>query len=489
LWATRAVSVVAALVLLLGVVVGTIGSDPARAVASESDPLGLVTRLDETRRYTLGADVFEVWICPSHGSVGYTLNGLAAKVDTEMSGYFATLSGGRYDPVFVPAGTVPAGKDCRTWARQHPTGKAEGALIFDNSSTELAGPGYVCSPGASCPTTYPSNRREASIGLAVAPWSTTAHAIGHMISWPHSYTGATGFEYDNALDVMSGNYGIDGRKYGTYPQPYGTPAINRYAAGWIPARDVAVSNGSPATVALQPPGASGTQMLVIESGTTFYTFDARKPSSHDPIPDVWSGVEVYRVERCADCWGLNSRIAPVPGVPFDPADLAEYSQTLAHVMRVGDSIKVAGVNVRVTGTAGSGFRVDIAGGGAAPPPAGGSFADVASSYTFFNDIEWLAGEGITKGCNPPTNNRFCPDTAVTRGQMAAFLVRALHLTNNGGGNHFIDDNGSTFEADIAKLAAAGITKGCNPPTNNRFCPSTAVTRGQMAAFLHRALTR
>jgi hypothetical protein len=179
----------------------------------------------------------------------------------------------------------------------------------------------------------------------------------------------------------------------------------------------------------------------------------------------------------------------VPGVPFDPADLAEYSQTLAHVMRVGDSIKVAGVNVRVTGTAGSGFKVDIAGGGATPPPAGGSFADVASSYTFFNDIEWLAGEGITKGCNPPSNDRFCPNSPVTRGQMAAFLVRALHLTNNGGGNHFIDDNGSTFEADIAKLAAAGITKGCNPPTNNRFCPSTAVTRGQMAAFLHRALTR
>jgi hypothetical protein len=122
--AARTASVVVALVLLLGVVVGTIGSGPAPAVAAESDPLGLVTRLDETRRYTLGSDVFEVWICPSHGSVGYTLNGLVTKVDSEMSGYFATLSGGRYDPVFVPAGTVPAGKDCRTWARQHPTGRA-----------------------------------------------------------------------------------------------------------------------------------------------------------------------------------------------------------------------------------------------------------------------------------------------------------------------------------------------------------------------------
>ncbi|NOX23331.1 MAG: S-layer homology domain-containing protein, partial [Actinobacteria bacterium] len=43
-----------------------------------------------------------------------------------------------------------------------------------------------------------------------------------------------------------------------------------------------------------------------------------------------------------------------------------------------------------------------------------------------------------------------------------------------------------FEADIAKLAAAGITQGCNPPTNDRFCPDDSVTRGQMAAFLNRA---
>jgi hypothetical protein len=70
--------------------------------------------------------------------------------------------------------------------------------------------------------------------------------------------------------------------------------------------------------------------------------------------------------------------------------------------------------------------------------------------------------------------------------MAAFLARALDLTDDGGGNTFTDDDGSVFEADIAKLAAAGITKGCNPPTNDRFCPESNVTRGQMAAFLRRA---
>jgi hypothetical protein len=67
--------------------------------------------------------------------------------------------------------------------------------------------------------------------------------------------------------------------------------------------------------------------------------------------------------------------------------------------------------------------------------------------------------------------------------MAAFLTRALGLANDGGGNTFTDDNGSVFETDIAKLATAGITKGC---TATEFCPSAPVTRGQMAAFLHRA---
>jgi len=102
------------------------------------------------------------------------------------------------------------------------------------------------------------------------------------------------------------------------------------------------------------------------------------------------------------------------------------------------------------------------------------------------DIEWLAAAGITKGCNPPTNDLFCPDDSVTRGQMAAFLVRALHLSNSVG-DVFVDDDKSVFEVDIEKLAAAGITKGCNPPVNDRFCPAERVTRAQMAAFLVRAL--
>jgi hypothetical protein len=52
-----------------------------------------------------------------------------------------------------------------------------------------------------------------------------------------------------------------------------------------------------------------------------------------------------------------------------------------------------------------------------------SFVDVPDTHTFSADIQWLADAGVTKGCNPPTNDRFCPDDNVTRAQMAAFMHR------------------------------------------------------------------
>ncbi len=65
--------------------------------------------------------------------------------------------------------------------------------------------------------------------------------------------------------------------------------------------------------------------------------------------------------------------------------------------------------------------------------------------------------------------------------------RAMGCTDDGGGDLFLDDDGSIFEDQIDKLATAGVTRGCNPPVNDEFCPTSDVTRGQMAAFLRRAL--
>lgn len=117
-------------------------------------------------------------------------------------------------------------------------------------------------------------------------------------------------------------------------------------------------------------------------------------------------------------------------------------------------------------------------------PAGpDAFSDDDGSL-FEEDIDALAASGITRGCGAVV---FCPDAPVTRAQMAAFITRAMDLREGAGSNLFSDDDGSVFEDDIDRLATAHIAVGCNPPANTRYCPSSNVTRGQMASFLRRAL--
>jgi hypothetical protein len=57
-------------------------------------------------------------------------------------------------------------------------------------------------------------------------------------------------------------------------------------------------------------------------------------------------------------------------------------------------------------------------------PAVATFGDVPTSHPFFQFIEALAASGITGGCG---GGNFCPDAPMTRGQMAAFLAKALGL--------------------------------------------------------------
>jgi hypothetical protein len=113
-----------------------------------------------------------------------------------------------------------------------------------------------------------------------------------------------------------------------------------------------------------------------------------------------------------------------------------------------------------------------------PAAPSGPFTDIAGSI-HAADIDSLVAQSITFGCSA---DRFCPDDSVTRGQMASFLTRALLLPI--GPDLFSDDEESPHESDINALAAAEITLGCGPAL---FCPQAPVTRGQMAAFLHRAL--
>jgi hypothetical protein len=117
-----------------------------------------------------------------------------------------------------------------------------------------------------------------------------------------------------------------------------------------------------------------------------------------------------------------------------------------------------------------------------PYPYVGQFRDDDTNIHREN-IEYLAALGTTRGCNPPMNDRYCPDRIITRGELAAFIVRTLGLTDTGGKDWFGDDDDSEFERDINKLAAAGIASGC---ATDRFCPDRDITRGEMAALVARA---
>jgi hypothetical protein len=118
-----------------------------------------------------------------------------------------------------------------------------------------------------------------------------------------------------------------------------------------------------------------------------------------------------------------------------------------------------------------------------PNPPSQRFPDVPPSNFFYAFIDELAARGITTGCG---GGNFCPDAFVTRDQMAAFVMRALGVTNpaSPAWQRFADvASTNIFYGSIDQMALRGITVGCG---NNNYCPADPVTREQMAAFLVRA---
>ena len=114
------------------------------------------------------------------------------------------------------------------------------------------------------------------------------------------------------------------------------------------------------------------------------------------------------------------------------------------------------------------------------------FADVDNHADWVHFIDRLADLEVTTGCNVEPL-RYCPDSAVTRSQMAAFLYRAFSLPDAENPAGFVDVAEDSWAFNyINALAASGITTGCKSEPFS-YCPSSSVTKAQMAAFLYRAL--
>ena len=491
---------------------------PSRSIDAltefSGDPLQLIVWPNDVRRHSLGTDVLGVYVCTWPGaSGGIDRVAATAALNSEVTPFYVGLSGGAYMPQFISRKTLVLDDAQSVWsdcesamsdeAAAQPLWGDDGAIgILDNNSNAgLATPGPGCY-NCAYPTNvkFPANGRWAivegegvkSFGIYDAHITTAVHELGHTINFPHSYSGEVLYdvfgnayvdEYDNPVDYMSGNMpaGLIGRRV---EFPYSTLAFNRYRAGWIDSSDVVFYTGGVVELTLAPVGVDGTQMVIAPTDYQYslVTLDARTNSTYDPIPSNFEGISAHYIEQ----WWRNpntDEVEPVGGAVSRVYSYPPSPYSLDHVTRVGEEMHLdvhqgedllaQGTLLKVLGETAAGFQIKLIG-----------FDDVADSV-FLGDILWLAESEITKGCD---DTSFCPTAYVTRGQMAAFLARALGYTDPGAGDLFEDDDGSIFEPSIDRLAAAGVTKGCNPAEGNtNFCPHDYVTRGQMAAFLVRAL--
>jgi hypothetical protein len=116
------------------------------------------------------------------------------------------------------------------------------------------------------------------------------------------------------------------------------------------------------------------------------------------------------------------------------------------------------------------------------PPS--SFSDVADGVFYADAVAWLQEQGIATGRSDGT---FAPGEQVTRGQMASFLWRLAGrpaaTTPHTFPNVHADEH---YDEAASWMAAHGIATGTNAGT---FAGGDAITRAQMALFLHRLAQR
>ena len=117
---------------------------------------------------------------------------------------------------------------------------------------------------------------------------------------------------------------------------------------------------------------------------------------------------------------------------------------------------------------------------------GESFLDVPRTSPFYRSVETVLHHGITAGCSA---NTFCPGAVTTREQMAVFVLLARegagYLPSACTTPLFADVPASSpFCRWIEELARRGVVSGCG---GGNYCSGAAVTREQMAVFVLRTL--
>ncbi|MBM7571367.1 S-layer homology domain-containing protein [Aquibacillus albus] len=109
----------------------------------------------------------------------------------------------------------------------------------------------------------------------------------------------------------------------------------------------------------------------------------------------------------------------------------------------------------------------------------GYFTDIDASHTYAAQIAAVAEAEIFVG----SNGEFGSSDVLTRAQMASTIVNAFGLEDNGEDvDVYLDNVPETHKESVKILVQQGITN-----QTGDFRPSEAVTRGQFATFLFKAL--
>ena len=83
------------------------------------------------------------------------------------------------------------------------------------------------------------------------------------------------------------------------------------------------------------------------------------------------------------------------------------------------------------------------------------FGDVNTGASYHDEVESLVGAGITSGCG---GGNYCPGSAVSRGQMAQFMVRGLGVAASGYGELAAADAEAFYVATVA-IRTGGLPGG------------------------------
>jgi hypothetical protein len=168
-------------------------------------------------------------------------------------------------------------------------------------------------------------------------------------------------------------------------------------------------------------------------------------------------------EASIDClygWGVTAGVTPTA---YDPNGSVTRAQMASFLARWLDDHAARGSGAPL------------------PDDADLVFDDVSPSSAHANAIARLTAAGVISGRTATT---YRPGAPVTRAQTASLIGGAIaHSTGDtlpAGGDTFYDDNRSTHEANINRLAAARLVAGTG---GFSYRPSNPVTRGAMASIL------